>query len=188
MFARAAAAVILPAMMIAYHLPKPPASVEPIQPYREEHAEERRMYDAPLLVSGPELALYDDELRTITPSEPEPAPAPYIYQGVHAANAIAGMPEALGRCREHPDRFNWQKYVQAYDWPLEEVAYVIHAESRGDLCAVNRSSGAACWFQILSAEQYLPGYLDPESCVAAAYRKWLDGGRSFERHWYRWWG
>lgn len=184
---RIAAALIASVLMLsALHVPASRTAHEGSGGLPAHTQEPAAVYDAPLLVSGPELALTDDELRNIT-IEP-PRPAPYYYADTaHAANYIDGMPDALGACREHPDRFNWRKYAEKYDWPLDEVAFVINAESRGDLCAVNRTTGAACWFQILSAEQYLPGYLDPEACVLAAYRKWLDGGRSFERHWYRWW-
>ncbi|MDZ7727186.1 MAG: hypothetical protein U5Q44_02750 [Dehalococcoidia bacterium] len=87
-------------------------------------------------------------------------------------------------CLEHPDRFNWEKYAGAYDWPMGEAAEVVAHESSGDLCAINPSSGATCWFQIHPGG---PEYLDPEACVAAAYAKWQNSGGSFAEDWYRYW-
>lgn len=86
-------------------------------------------------------------------------------------------------CLHNPDRFNWRAYLPP-DMPVDESEAVIMAESGGDLCAVNPTSGASCWWQ-----QHPGGaqYLDPAACMAAGHAKWLDGGGSFERHWYRFW-
>lgn len=112
--------------------------------------------------------------------EPDlPAPA-----AVSAAEGGGVRPLAPGGCAAHPDRWAWQAYAAAYDWPLDEVARVVQAESGGDLCATNRASGAACWFQLHPGR---PEYYDPAVCTAGAYAKWLDGGRSFGRHWYAFW-
>lgn len=92
---------------------------------------------------------------------------------------------ALSACYENPDRYNWQKYAAQYDWPMNQIAEVVRRESRGDLCAVNASSGAICWIQDISGSET---YLDPANCMAQGYRKWVAGGRDFYAHWCRWWG
>lgn len=94
---------------------------------------------------------------------------------------------ALAQCREHPDRFNWRPYAIAVgfpEWVLDELAYVVQNESGGDLCARNPSSGAICWVQQISGEAR---FLDPATCMAIGYSKWVDGGRDFYKHWFRWW-
>jgi hypothetical protein len=104
------------------------------------------------------------------------------------------LDEAVAACEQRPDRYDWQSYALAAGFPPEvvagaEMATVIQTESGGDLCAVNTSSMAACWAQILSSagEQQQIAYLDPSTCMAAAYAKWLDGGGGFYSHWYQWW-
>lgn len=117
---------------------------------------------------------------TATPVPPTPVPPTPVPEATTPPEA--GDPHAA--CLEHPDRFNWEKYAGAYDWPMGEVGEVIAHESGGDLCAINPSSGATCWFQIHPGG---PGYLDPEACVAAAYAKWQSSGGSFADDWYRHW-
>lgn len=123
---------------------------------------------------------------TPTPTLAPPAPAPPS----NVAAAAAGFSWANDpACLAHPDRFNWQKYALAAGFPEqvvsgEEMATVIRKESEGDLCAVNRTSGATCWIQQVPGG---PQYFDPHACMSIGFAKWQDGGDSFERHWYRWW-
>lgn len=130
-------------------------------------------------------------------AEPEPEPAP---QPVSAAalsphvEALPALPPLPTACHDHPDRFNWQKYALAVGFPQDvvdgELAKIVQAESTGDLCAVNSSSGATCWIQQLPGG---PQFFDPISCMSQGYSKWVDGGRNypdrspFWQHWYQWW-
>ncbi len=96
-------------------------------------------------------------------------------------------PVPLEACKVHPDRYNWRPYAIAAgfpDWVLSELAGVIRIESRGDLCAINSSSGATCWIQ-----QYPGGeaFLGPGTCMAQGFAKWKAGGQDFWQHWYQWW-
>jgi hypothetical protein len=133
--------------------------------------------EEPIVFDPPHPSVWD-VLMVATPTPAEPA-EPIVV--------AASTSTWVGGCYDHPDRYNWQPYARAAgfpEWAMEELAYVIHVESRGDLCAVNSSSGATCWIQ-----QYPGGtaFLDPVVCMAQGYAKWLDGGQAFERHWYRWW-
>lgn len=127
-----------------------------------------------------------------TPQEAPVAPkqAETLSGSTQAASVGVAAPqggswaEAMAACLVHPDRYNWRAYAAAYDWPLDELANVIAHESGGDLCAVNASSGATCWIQ-----QHPGGaaFLDPATCMAQGYSKWVSGGRSFAAHWYAFW-
>jgi hypothetical protein len=90
----------------------------------------------------------------------------------------------LEKCYQNPDRYNWIKYASTYDWPLDQVAFIVDLESKGDLCSINSSSGAICWIQQHPGD-YI--FLDPVLCMSQAYSKWVDGGGSWWRHWCRWW-
>jgi hypothetical protein len=114
-------------------------------------------------------------------------PRPVVVPGLSYDQPEAPVLTPREVCEAHPDRYDWRPYALAAgfpEWVLPELAQVIHVESRGDLCAVNKSSGATCWIQ-----QYPGGeeWLDPERCMAQGFYKWEAGGRSFEPHWYRWW-
>lgn len=122
-------------------------------------------------------------------------PTPTVALPVYAQPKLTpAIDVAVAECRQRGDRYDWQTYALAAGFPPDvvagsEMANVIHTESGGDLCAVNTSSKAACWAQILSSagiEQQI-AYLDPTACMSAAYAKWVDGGRDFWRHWYQWW-
>ncbi len=145
-------------------------------------------YYSPTATPAPIHDDYERPQRSTPTLTPTPALPPPPLPDAHAAFRVPGLADAVARCYQNPERYAWRAYASAYDWPLDEVARVVAAESGGDLCAVNAQTGAACWFQILSAEPYLPRYInDPHYCVAIAYAKWLDGGRNFTKHWYRWW-
>ena len=88
-------------------------------------------------------------------------------------------------CLEHSDRFNRTDWILSKDWPRADAEYVADHEGGWDLCQFNTQGSGACgWFQILPCP---PLGLTPEGQIAAAYAKWLDGGGSFERHWFRFW-
>ena len=110
------------------------------------------------------------------------------YSAQPSAQAAAVIPSgtnpSLEECYNNPDRYNWRAYAAVYDWPLDELAVVIDNESKGDLCAINPTSGAICWIQEISGSY---AYLDPAACMAQGYSKWVSGGRSFWQHWYQWW-
>lgn len=85
----------------------------------------------------------------------------------------------------NPDVERWRWLVAAYFpyWAVDEALDVIQHESRGDPNAWNfEGSGACGLFQTLPCAG-----LDPEANVAAAYIKWLDGGKDFWRHWRQFW-
>lgn len=118
---------------------------------------------------------------------------PPLWAGMAPASA-AGNPfswSADAACMARWDRFDWREYASQYPWPLSDVGFVVYAETAGtmDLCSVNRSSGATCWFQLLSGdnEAIQRSYLNPRACMDGAFAKWLDGGRSFARHWFNHW-
>lgn len=71
-----------------------------------------------------------------------------------------------------------------YDWPLEGAIATMMCESRGQSDAVS-SAGAVGLFQL---HPYAEENFDPARNIANAYLKWLDGGRSFYKHWTRWGG
>ena len=88
-------------------------------------------------------------------------------------------------CLESPERFNRTDWILSKDWPRADAEYVADHEGGWDLCQFNTQGSGACgWFQILPCPQL---GLTPEGQIAAAYNKWLDGGGSFERHWFRFW-
>jgi hypothetical protein len=132
----------------------------------------------------------DDTAWTPQEAPTAPKPAETLSGSTQAASGAVAAPQggswadAMAACLVHPDRYNWRAYAAAYDWPLDELANVIAHESTGDLCAVNASSGATCWIQ-----QHPGGvaFLDPATCMAQGYSKWVSGGRSFYAHWYAWW-
>lgn len=108
-----------------------------------------------------------------------------VAQEVSHPNELRVAPQS---CYDNPDRYNWQKYALMVGFPEEvipELTIIVNAESGGDLCAVNQGSGASCWIQQLPGG---PQFFDPVTCMSQGYAKWLDGGRSFWRHWYQWWG
>lgn len=129
------------------------------------------------------------------PFEPAPEPEP-VQQAMLVVEPVrtplpalsTNIAAALEQCRQNPDRYNWKAYALAAGFPADvvngEMEYVIQNESGGDLCARNPSSGAICWVQQISGE---PKYLDPATCMAVGFAKWVDGGRDFHKHWYRWW-
>jgi len=107
-----------------------------------------------------------------------------IQQSKVIASSVGETKPVYNTCYEHPDRFNWMKYAEKYDWPLDELAYIIHNESGGDLCAINPTSGASCWIQQYPTYE---GIFNPETCMYQGYKKWKDGNNSFKKHWYDWW-
>lgn len=153
------------------------------------------VYRASIIIPAPfpsERAAYIEPTQEPTAT---PMPAPTVALPVYAQPKLTpAIDVAVAECRQRADRYDWQTYALAAGFPPDvvagsEMATVIHTESGGDLCAVNTSSGAACWAQILSSagiEQQI-AYLDPATCMNAAYAKWVDGGRDFWRHWYQWW-
>lgn len=108
----------------------------------------------------------------------------------HISAASAPAPVVIsGRqsCFDHPDRYNWQKYARLVgfpQWVMDELSYVIQKESSGDLCARNVSSGASCWVQLHPGR---PEYFDPLTCMRGGFKKWMDGGQSFQKHWFNHW-
>lgn len=89
-------------------------------------------------------------------------------------------------CLENPERFAAAEWSATVDWPLAEAAYVRAHEGGDDLCQFNTAGSGACGpYQLLPCAD---AYLTWPGQIAAAYAKFLDGGRGFERHWYRWWG
>jgi len=131
---------------------------------------------------------------TVTPT-PTPEPAPYIPEVVYASGQSTHplipwyVPESHYDsylvCLELPDRFNRTDWILSKDWPRTDAEYVADHEGGWDLCQFNTQGTGACgWFQILPCPQL---GLTPEGQIAAAYAKWLDGGGSFERHWFRFW-
>ena len=73
-------------------------------------------------------------------------------------------------------------YVEAYDWPAEEALAVADHES--DCRNVRGIGGGIGPFQLCPPDE---AYFDVAVGVSLAYAKWLDGGRSFDRHWRRFW-
>jgi hypothetical protein len=130
---------------------------------------------------------YSDDSLYIFFEEKNPPISYYSANGIQAASvqpASGGTVSSYEECLVHPDRYNWMAYAVQYDWPLDELANVIQHESGGDLCAINPTSGATCWIQ------NHPGgaaFLDPQTCMAQGYGKWISGGRSFATHWYAFW-
>ena len=129
-----------------------------------------------------------------------PVPVAWIYAPVPEVPVVAaaiGAPHELSApakvapqsCYDNPDRYNWQKYALLVGFPADvmpELQKIINVESGGgDLCAINQKSGASCWIQQLPGGEQ---FFDPYTCMSQGYAKWLDGGRSFYRHWYQWWG
>lgn len=132
----------------------------------------------------------------IPTSTPSPMPATVTPEPVVAA-AIGGVHElipwyvpgeyheAYTACLEHPDRFNRTDWILSKDWPRADAEYVADHEGGWDLCQFNTQGSGACgWFQILPCPS---DGLTPQGQISAAYNKWLDGGGSFERHWFRFW-
>lgn len=118
-----------------------------------------------------------------------PTPVPTVRADARPGAALStNIAAALEQCRQNPDRYNWKAYALAAGFPAHvvdgEMEYVIGHESGGDLCARNPSSGAICWVQQISGEAK---YLDPATCMGIGFAKWVDGGRDFYKHWYRWW-
>lgn len=74
------------------------------------------------------------------------------------------------------------EYIVQYDWPISEAVDVMMCESRGNPSAVSYAGAVGC-FQI---HPYNEINFDPATNVAAAYAKWLDGGRDFYKHWGAW--
>lgn len=156
-------------------------------------------------MQGPAGGIRDQvSIGFLGPLPPEPLPAPFIG-GLYPERPIALWAEMLPAsaagnpypwaadraCMARWDRFDWREYAVQYPWPVEDVGYVVYVETAGtmDLCSVNRSSGATCWLQLLSGdnEAIQRGYLNPRTCMDAAYAKWLDGGGDFARHWFNHW-
>lgn len=167
--------------------------------------DQRQYYSNASIVASPAEVLYytaESPSPASTPQiDPEPVPTPEpAPQPVSAAalsphvEALPALPPLPSSCYDHPDRFNWQKYALAVGFPPDvvdgELAKIVQAESTGDLCAVNSSSGATCWIQQLPGG---PQFFDPISCMSQGYSKWVDGARNypdrspFWQHWYQWW-
>lgn len=88
-------------------------------------------------------------------------------------------------CLSNPERFNLDYWIRSVNWNIDEAHYVARHEGGNDLCQFNTTGSGACgWFQLLTCP---PAGLTPESQISNAYAKWIDGGGSFERHWYQWW-
>lgn len=129
---------------------------------------------------------------TIIPTVVIPEETPGVSAaGVSRINALIPdyVPESHQAqyliCLEHPERFNRTDWIVSKDWPRPDAEYVADHEGGWDLCQFNTQGSGACgWFQILPCPQ---DGLTPEGQITAAYNKWLDGGGSFERHWFRFW-
>jgi len=132
---------------------------------------------------------------TVTPI-PTSTPEPYIPTAEVRASGESAHPlipwyvptphyDSYLACLESPDRFNRTDWILSKDWSRTEAEYVADHEGGWDLCQFNTQGSGACgWFQILPCPQY---GLTPQGQIEAAYNKWLDGGGSFERHWFRFW-
>lgn len=142
----------------------------------------------PILIPDASLPTY-----VVTPT-PVPTLAAPIHSLVTAAEVAPPQPlpaysDAYTACLSNPERYNWEYWALVAGFPeyvihSPEMQTLIHTESGGDLCAINRSSGAICWIQ-----QY-PGsdvFLDPLRCMQQGYSKWAPT-QSFYDHWYKFWG
>ena len=74
--------------------------------------------------------------------------------------------------------------LSRYDWPIEGAIATVQCESGFDQFARN-ASGARGVFQDINDD---PAVDDPAVAIYRGYLKWLDGGRSFWRHWTQWGG
>jgi len=110
---------------------------------------------------------------TPIPPTPTPPPAPAPRAAAQAAS-YGGFTYTVEQ---------WRDMVCAYAWPCDEALNVIKHESGGDPNVYNHEGSGACGlFQLLPCEG-----TDPATNIAGAFRKWLDGGRDFFAHWYRYW-
>ena len=123
-------------------------------------------------------------------AEPESYPHQQAVYGAARGHGMLSTPTPSPTATPQPTATPAPEYsnacqaaAAAYPWDLDEAFYIIYRESGGDPWAVNASSGACGCFQMLACV----GLGDPEANAAAAYQKWLDGGGSFYKHWYRWW-
>lgn len=90
------------------------------------------------------------------------------------------------QCLANPERFDAAMWSSIVDWPQTEAAYVRSREGGDDLCQFNTAGSGACGpYQLLPCAD---AYLTWPGQIAAAHAKYVDGGRSFARHWYQWWG
>lgn len=125
------------------------------------------------LPSGAELP-YTPPTPTPLPPTPTPEPA-YVPPPSVPQQTVETPPVAVGG--------DWVSVVCSYGWSCAEALNVIAHESGGNPWAVNPSSGACGLFQMLPCV----GLGDPWANAAAAWLKYVDGGYSFQRHWYQWW-
>lgn len=148
----------------------------------------------PILIPDASLPTY------VVTSTPVPVPTLAAPKAPQATAAEVAPPKPLPSnsnsdssaytaCLSNPERYNWEYWALVAGFPeyvihSPEMQTLIHTESGGDLCAINRSSGAICWIQ-----QY-PGsdvFLDPLRCMQQGYSKWAPT-QSFYDHWYKFWG
>lgn len=95
--------------------------------------------------------------------------------------APAPEPQPVEQAPQETYYGDWRDAVCSYPWSCSEALYIIERESGGNPEAWN-PSGACGLFQLLPC----PGY-DLYTQLEGAYAKWLDGGGSFQRHWYNHW-
>lgn len=160
------------------------------QPTSQQHSAGLAIFDvspprAPAYVVSRETpvltGLWAEERPVDLPTMPAVAPV-FVESLIPHANSLARQ-----KCYAREDRYDWRSYALAAGFPesvLPELEYVVSKESGGDLCAVNVSSGATCWIQ------QFPGgdaFLDPSTCMAQGYAKWVAGGHDFWQHWFQWW-
>lgn len=96
------------------------------------------------------------------------------------------MHVAYLQCLANPERYAAATWSATVDWPLADAAYIRSHEGGDDLCQFNTQGSGACGpYQLLPCAD---AYLTWPGQIAGAYAKFLDGGRSFYRHWLQWWG
>ena len=117
--------------------------------------------------------------------------APAVGEVAAAGNAGA-VSQVSGDDRQVPDRASvrtWNRSeiiaeLSRYDWPIEGAIATVQCESGFNQFARN-ASGARGLFQDINDD---PAVDDPAVAIYRGYLKWLDGGRSFWRHWTQWGG
>lgn len=147
----------------------------------------------------PDLASIPEPTPTPIPT-PTPTLAPPTPPAVYAAET-SGVPWFVPpewhsrylECVASPYRYTVTEMVWAMSreggredgWAYKDAMYVVEHEGGNDYCQFNTQGSGACGpFQLLTCP---PDGLTPEGQSRGAFAKWLDGGRSFARHWFAFW-
>lgn len=113
----------------------------------------------------------DTPVPTATPTAVPPTPTP--------------EPQQSWNCTGNWQVDRWGPLVASVfpEWAVCDALFVISVESEGNPNVYNFTGSGACGlFQLLPCES-----TDPYLNTLGAYRKWLDGGQDFWKHWRRWW-